>query len=136
MYEILNTKHVRDINISNNVVDFFYNNTFFTYLYDNNDNLIEIPIIAFKIISETNKKYVLYNEILLEPDYDYYKLQLNFFSEEGNTTMRYAVFLQEFISLLNTNQKQISSYLKSYNSIIISKSKEIYFKNKAQQLLL
>lgn len=85
---------------------------------------------------EPKEKYVLYNKILLEPNDDYYKLQLYFSSEEGYTTMRYAVFLQEFISLLDTNQKQISSYLKSYNSTIISKSKEIYFKNKSQQLLL
>ena len=136
IYEILNTKKIKDTNISNNVVDFFYNNSFFSYLYDNKEQLIEIPITAFKLVCETKINYVLYNEILLEPNDDYYKLQLYFSKEEGYTTMRYAVFLQEFISLLDTNQKQISSYLKSYNSMIISKSKEIYFKNKSQQLLL
>jgi len=136
IYEILNTKKSKDTNISNNVVDFFYNNSFFSYLYDNKEQLIEIPITAFKLVRESKNNYVSYNEILLEPNDDYYKLQLYFSSEEGYTTMRYAVFLQEFISLFDTNQKQISSYLKSYNSMIISKSKEIYFKNKAQQLLL
>lgn len=136
IYEILNTKKSKDINISNNVVDFFYNNSFFSYLYDIKEQLIEIPITAFKLVQHSKQNYVSYNEILLEPNDDYYKLQICFHSEEGYITMRYAVFLQEFISLLDTNQKQISSYLKSYNSMIISKSKEIYFKNKSQQLLL
>jgi hypothetical protein len=136
IYEILNSKKMNDTNISNNVVDFFYNNSFFSYLYDNNQQLIEIPIAAFKknIVSKT--KYVCFNEILLEPHNDYYKLQLFFSNEDGYTTMRYAVFLQEFISLLNSNQKQIDTYLKSFDSIIISEKKEIYFKNKSQQLLL
>jgi hypothetical protein len=136
IYEILNTRKIKDTNISNNVVDFFYNNSFFSYLYDIKEQLIEIPITAFKLVQHSKQNYVSYNEILLEPNDDYYKLQICFHSEEGYTTMRYAVFLQEFISLLDTNQKQISSYLKSYNSMIISKSKEIYFKNKSQQLLL
>ena len=136
IYEILNTKKIKDTNISNNVVDFFYNNSFFSYLYDNNEQLIEIPITAFKMIPNSKKNYVSYNEILLEPNDDYYKLQICFNSEEGYTTMRYAVFLQEFISLLNNNHTQIYINLKSFDSIIISKSKEIYFKNKSQQLLL
>jgi len=136
IYEILNTRKINDTNISNNVIDFFYNNSFFSYLYDNNEQLIEIPITAFKLVQHSKQNYVSYNEILLEPNNDYYKLQLYFSNEEGYTTMRYAVFLQEFISLLDTNQKQISLYLKSYNSMIISKSKEIYFQNKSQQLLL
>ena len=136
IYEILNTKKIKDTNVSNNVVDFFYNNSFFSYLYDNNEQLIEIPITAFKMIPNSKKNYVSYNEILLEPNDDYYKLQLYFFSEEGHTTMRYAVFLQEFISLVNIKQKQIYTDLKSFDSIIISKNKEIYFKNKSQQLLL
>ena len=136
IYEILNTKKIKDINVSNNVVDFFNNNSFFSYLYDNNEQLIEIPITAFKLVSESKENYVAYSEILLEPNDDYYKLQICFNSEEGYTTMRYAVFLQEFISLLNNNQTQIYINLKSFDSIIISKSKEIYFKNKSQQLLL
>ena len=136
IYEILNTRKIKDTNISNNVVDFFYNNSFFSYLYDNKEQIIEIPITAFKLVCEPNMNYVLYNEILLEPNDDYYKLQLFFSSEEGYITMRYAVFLQEFISLLNTNQKQIYNDLKSFDSIIISNNKEIYFKNKSQQLLL
>jgi hypothetical protein len=136
MYEILNTKKNKNTNISNNVVDFFYNNSFFSYLYDTNEQLIEIPIVAFKQTQVSKENYVLYNEILLEPNDDYYKLQLYFSNEEGYTTMRYAVFLQEFISLLDNNQKQIYTDLKSFDSIIISKSKEIYFKNKLQQLVL
>jgi len=136
IYEILNTKKIKSTNVSNNVVDFFLNNSFFSYLYDNNEQLIEIPIIAFKMIQESKNKYVSYNEILLEPNDDYYKLQLYFSTKEGNTTLRYAIFLQEFISLLDDNQKQTHSYLKSFDSIIISKNKEIYFKNKSQQLLL
>ena len=39
---------------------------------------------------------------------NYHKLQLNSScEEEGCSIMRYAVFLQNFISLLDTNQKQI-----------------------------
>ena len=136
IYEILNIRKIKDTNISNNVVDFFYNNPIFLYLYDIKGQLIEIPIIAFKLVCESKENYVAYQEILLEPNDDYYKLRLYFCSEEGYTTMKYAVFLQEFISLLNTNQKQIYNYLKSFDTIIISKNKEIYFKNKSQQLLL
>lgn len=136
MHEILNTKKVKDIHISKNVVDFFYNNSSFTYLYDNNNQLIEIPITAFKMVKESKTKYVSYSEILLEPNEDYYKLNLCFTSEVGKETMRYAVFLQEYVSLLDIFQNQIYTYMASFDSIIISKNKEIYFKNKSQQLLL
>lgn len=136
IYEILNTKKIRDKNVSNNVVDFFYNNSFFSYLYDSNNQLIEIPISAYDVVNDTKKNYVCYNEILLEPNDDYYKLKLYFSNEENYITLRYAVFLQEFISVLDTKQKQLYTDLKSFDSIIISKSKEIYFKNKSQQLLL
>ena len=137
IYEILNSKIYRNTNISNNVVDFFNNHSYFSYLYDNKDQLIEIPITAFKSIQNSKTKYVSYNEILLEPNEDYHKLQLNSScEEEGCSIMRYAVFLQNFISLLDTNQKQIYTYLNLFDSIIFSKNKEIFFKNKSQQLLL
>ena len=136
IYEILNTKKIKGTNISNNVVDFFNNNSFFSYLYDNNEQLIEIPITAFKTVHNSQKKYVSFNEILLEPNEDYYKLKLCFHNEDNFTTMRYAVFLKEFVSLVNIKQKQIYTDINCFDSIIITKKKEIYFKNKSQQLLL
>lgn len=136
IYEILNTRKIKDNNISEDVVDFFYNNSFFSYLYDNNEQLIEIPITAFKTVLKSKNKYVSYCEILLEPNDDYYKLSLDFYNQEGHITMRYAVFLQEFVSLVNVKQKQIYTDINLFDTIIVSKNKEIYFKNKSQQLLL
>ena len=136
IYEILNIKQIRNYNISNDVIDFFYHNTSFNYLYDNHNKLIEIPIVAFKMVPDKKYKYNLYNEILLEPNDDYYKLKLYYSNEKSHITIRYAVFLQNFISLLNNNQKEIYTNLKIYDTIILPQNKEIIFKKKLHQLLI
>lgn len=136
VYEIQNTKKIKDTSISNNVVDFFNNNSYFSYLYDNKEQLIEIPITAYKLIQNSKTNYTSYNEILLEPNDDYYELKLYYSNEKGFTTMRYALFLKEYNTIFDKNQNQIYTHLKSLDSIIVSKNEEIYFKNKSQVLLL
>ena len=136
IYEILNTQKIKKYNISNTVVDFFLNNSSFCYLYNTKNELIEIPITAFQIISQSKLKYICYNEIILEPNDDYFKLNLVYENKTNHETLRYAVFLQEFYSFNNLNKINLNVQFKLCNSIIISKDKQIYFKDKMQQLLL
>lgn len=136
IHEILNIKKIKEFNISSNVIDFFSNNPNFCYLHDKNNQIIEIPIIGFKNINVSHFNYVLYNEILLEPNDDYYKLSLVYNNENKCVVIRYAVFLNKYFSILNIQKNNIYEYFKIYDSIIISKSNEILFKNKSHQLFL
>ena len=136
IYEILNTQKIKKINISNTVVDFFLNNSSFCYLYNTKNEMIEIPITAFQMISQSKLNYISYNEIILESNDNYYKLNLVYENEKKYGTLRYAVFLKVFFSLNDLNKLKLDSQFKHCNSIIISNDKQIYFKDKTQQLLL
>lgn len=139
IYEILNIKQFKDHKISNIVSDFFLNNSYYCYLFNNQNELFEIPIIAFNYVLKTMCNYVSYNDILLEPNDDYYKLHLVYKTNHNNEThnvLRYAVFIKEFVSFTAIQQKELCNNLHQYDSIIISKNNEIFFKNKSQTLLL
>lgn len=136
IYEILNTKQINNYPISDTVIDFFTNNQDFCYLYNFKNEVIEIPIVAFQIVHKSMSNYIKYSEILLETNYDFYKLSLVYQNKINFDTLRYAVFLNIFISINDLNEKPLDNYFNSYNSIINSKSKTICFQHKSQQKLL
>jgi hypothetical protein len=137
IYEILNIKSINNYKISEFVIEFFINNSSFCYLYDINDRLIEIPIVAFQVVEKVLCNYIYYNEILLDPDNNFYKLNL-FFSLglQNGVSLRYAVFIGSFISVVNINLNKIDFNLEKFDTIISAKDKQVYFKNRFQQVLL
>ena len=139
IYEILNIKKINKYCISDIVINFFLEKSYYCYLFNNQNEIFEIPIIAFNYVSKNTTNYVCYNEILLEPNDDFYKLELvynNDINYDIYNVIRYALFIRDFISLTTIQQKQIYTNLNVYDSIIISKDKQIYFRNKSQILLL
>jgi hypothetical protein len=137
IYEIVNIKLINSYKISEFVINFFINNNYFCYLYDKNDRLIEIPIVAFQNVEKLMCNYIYYNEILLDPENNFYNLNLFFsLSSQKCVSLRYAVFIGSFISFQNINFNKIDNNLDNFDTIISANDKQVYFKKKIQQVLL
>lgn len=138
IYEILNIKKIKKSIISSFVINFFLENSFFCYLFDDNNDVLEIPIIAFNYVQRNKINYTIYNEILYDPDFDFYKLNLDYKinTDLDYSTLRYVVFIKYFITFTTIENKDIIDNLHSHDSVISSTKKLIFFKNKSQQMIM
>lgn len=140
IYEILNIKQFFLNPISFFVIDFFLNNPSFCYLYDLQDSLLELPIVAFYNVNSNISRYYLFNDIILHPDYDFYQLYLSLNNtskkQQHFITLRYAVFIKKFISFRSLTHSLLIQNLNLYDSVIISSNNSIFFQQKSQQTLL
>lgn len=136
LHEIINVQTYNGMKIADLVLHFFLDNPLFCYLYNNKNDIIEIPIIAFKHIDKERYNYLVYNEILLEPENNYYSLDLMYNVKEEHVLLRYAIFMNDFITFRNLKENEVEDKLNEYNSVILSQSQTIFFTQKSQQLLL
>jgi len=141
--EILNIKHVCNIKIESNVIDFFNNNLNFAFLKDENDKIYELPSVVYvgKEMTKINCTYIFGvskpDDNLLFGPYYYFTNFKNAIKQGGwsETTnekytkggiIRFAIFTGLTKVILNNASNSIDD---SYNKKKLLKSKNNLYEN-------
>lgn len=136
LHEIVNIQLYQNTDISTEVTHFFTSNSSFCFLFDMKNNILETPIIAYKMHPLHLKQYLDEYEILLEHDYNFYELYLEYitdFDKNNCYINRYAVFIKSFVTLKTVSIDEVQNELQYYDSILtsISNNSKILCKNKS-----